>query len=505
MLTTQVRAAQGVVGFFHGNKERADASHLGGFANYLPCKGIRNHVQFFVSCDLLKWGAKLQSPFSCFNHCWEAPAIGENSQPISNNQKITVQEVRTCRTSATAQPKDVHASTFQSHGINLSLSYSERFVIRCYEVVANRRACIEAVANLLQEAACNHARSVGFSTDGFATTPSMRKRRLIWVTVRMHLEMDEYPMWGEEIEIETWFQEEGRVGTRRDWLVRNAYTQKIIGRATSTWVMMNQDSRRLSRVTDDIRADLIPFTPKPPRWAFEGYNPMSSFKIPLLNDSMHTLLKSSDLKPRRDDLDMNEHVNNVTYIGWMLESLQAEVLEKYDLHSITLEYRRECKQDDTVESISRAEYSSHIEADDDDVSRSTSKFNSKPALVNGFPTAFPVNGLSVDCTHATAAPDNQFSLKNGINGISTVARAIKESDYGGNSINSAAIPAAKSPSLNEDAIATFSGSSATSVPVPMNTRIQFVHLLRLAGSKIELNRGWSDWRLKELFFSLEPP
>jgi len=25
------------------------------------------------------------------------------------------------------------------------------------------------------------------------------------------------------------------------------------------------------------------------------------------------------LKPRRADLDMNQHVNNVTYIGWVLE------------------------------------------------------------------------------------------------------------------------------------------------------------------------------------------
>lgn len=49
--------------------------------------------------------------------------------------------------------------------------------------------------NLIQEVACDHAQSVGFSTDGFATTPSMRKRRLIWVTTRMHIEVDEYPAW----------------------------------------------------------------------------------------------------------------------------------------------------------------------------------------------------------------------------------------------------------------------------------------------------------------------
>ncbi|KAJ7534462.1 hypothetical protein O6H91_13G096000 [Diphasiastrum complanatum] len=197
------------------------------------------------------------------------------------------------------------------------LLFSERFVIRCYEVGTNCRASIETIANLLQEVACNHARSVGFSTDGFATTPSMRKRRLIWVTTRMHIELDEYPAWGDMVEIDTWFQGEGRVGTRRDWVIRKVISGDIIGRATSTWVMMNQDTRRLSRITDDIRAEYMAYSPQPPRWAFPSEHNDSTKKIPKLEENVQYI--KTGLMPRRGDLDMNQHVNNVTYIGWMLE------------------------------------------------------------------------------------------------------------------------------------------------------------------------------------------
>lgn len=48
---------------------------------------------------------------------------------------------------------------------------------------------------VLQEVGCNHAQSVGFSTDGFATTTTMRKLHLIWVTARMHIEIYKYPAW----------------------------------------------------------------------------------------------------------------------------------------------------------------------------------------------------------------------------------------------------------------------------------------------------------------------
>ncbi|KAH9314363.1 hypothetical protein KI387_022990 [Taxus chinensis] len=232
-------------------------------------------------------------------------------------------------------------------------SYKENFTVRCYEVGVNKTATIEAVANLLQEVGCNHAQSVGFSTDGFATTPTMRKRHLIWVTARMHIEVYKYPVWGDVVEIETWCQAVGRIGTRRDWILKDAATKAVIGRATSTWVMMNQDTRRLYRVTDDVRDEYTVFCPKVSRLVFPEENSNSSKKIPKLKDPAEH--SRSSLMPRRADLDMNKHVNNVTYIGWVLESMPQEVLESHELHSITLDYRRECNKDDVVESLTSLE------------------------------------------------------------------------------------------------------------------------------------------------------
>ena len=34
------------------------------------------------------------------------------------------------------------------------------------------------------------------------------------------------------VEIETWCQSEGRIGTRRDWILRDSATNEVIGRAT---------------------------------------------------------------------------------------------------------------------------------------------------------------------------------------------------------------------------------------------------------------------------------
>lgn len=233
------------------------------------------------------------------------------------------------------------------------LSYKEKFIVRCYEVGINKTATVETIANLLQEVGCNHAQSVGFSTDGFATTPTMRKLHLIWVTARMHIEIYKYPAWSDVVEIETWCQGEGRIGTRRDWILKDYATGQIIGKATSKWVMMNQDTRRLQKVSDDVRDEYLVYCPRDLRLAFPEENNSSLKKIPKLEDPGH--YSRHGLMPRRADLDMNQHVNNVTYIGWVLESMPQEIINSHELQTITLDYRRECQQDDIVDSLTSVE------------------------------------------------------------------------------------------------------------------------------------------------------
>ncbi|CAF2128721.1 hypothetical protein HID58_011754 [Brassica napus] len=230
------------------------------------------------------------------------------------------------------------------------LSYKEKFIVRSHEVQSNKTATVQTIANLLQEVGCNQFQSVGFSTDGFATTPTMRKLNLIWVTSRMHIEIYKYPAWGDVVEIETWCQSEGRIGTRRDWILKDLANGEVTDRATSKWVMMNQDTRRLQKVSDDIRDEHLIFCPKEPRLAFpEEENNRSLKKILKLEDPAQYLIIG--LKPRRADLDMNHHVNNVTYIGWLLESIPQEIVDTHELQVITLDYRGECQQDDVVDSL----------------------------------------------------------------------------------------------------------------------------------------------------------
>ncbi|KAG5404358.1 hypothetical protein IGI04_010477 [Brassica rapa subsp. trilocularis] len=113
--------------------------------------------------------------------------------------------------------------------------------------------------------------------------------------------------------------------------------------------MTNQDTRRLQKVSDDVWDERTGcFVLKNPAYPEEEIS--RSLKN---NPKLEDLAKYSiiGLKPRRADLGMNHHVNNVTYIGWLLEILPQKIIDTHELQVITLDYRRECQQDDVVDSL----------------------------------------------------------------------------------------------------------------------------------------------------------
>ncbi|KAK8952366.1 hypothetical protein KSP39_PZI003946 [Platanthera zijinensis] len=225
--------------------------------------------------------------------------------------------------------------------------YRQTFVIRSYEIGPDKTATMETLMNLLQETALNHVMSSGLASDGFGATHEMSLRKLIWVVTWVNIQVVKYSRWGDVVEIDTWVAASGKNGMRRDWIIRDYNRKKIIARATSNWVIMHRETRKLSKIPEQVREEVMPFY-LDRRVILESDGERLS--IDKLNDETAENIISG-LAPRWNDMDVNQHVNNVKYIGWILESVPMEVLEDYHLTSITLEYRRECRQSHLLESL----------------------------------------------------------------------------------------------------------------------------------------------------------
>ncbi|GMQ06710.1 hypothetical protein CsSME_00051184 [Camellia sinensis var. sinensis] len=212
--------------------------------------------------------------------------------------------------------------------------FRQNFSIRSYEIGADRTASIETLMNHLQETALNHVKSAGLLGDGFGSTPEMCKKNLIWVVTKMQVLVDRYPTWGDVVQVDTWVAASGKNGMRCDWLVHDCRTGDILTRASSVWVMMNKETRRLSKIPNEVRGEIGTFFVDSPPVVDED-----SRKLLKLDESTADYIRNG-LTPRWSDLDVNQHVNNVKHIGWILE-----------LCGMTLEYRRECRRDSVLQSL----------------------------------------------------------------------------------------------------------------------------------------------------------
>uniref|UniRef100_R4J2L6 Acyl-[acyl-carrier-protein] hydrolase n=1 Tax=Cuphea avigera var. pulcherrima TaxID=83566 RepID=R4J2L6_9MYRT len=225
------------------------------------------------------------------------------------------------------------------------LEFRQSFSIRSYEIGTDRTASIETLMNYLQETSLNHCKSTGILLDGFGRTPEMCKRDLIWVVTKMKIKVNRYPAWGDTVEINTWFSRLGKIGKGRDWLISDCNTGEILIRATSAYATMNQKTRRLSKLPYEVHQEIAPLFVDSPPVIEDNDLKLHKFEVKT-GDSIH-----KGLTPGWNDLDVNQHVSNVKYIGWILESMPTEVLETQELCSLALEYRRECGRDSVLESV----------------------------------------------------------------------------------------------------------------------------------------------------------
>ena len=276
---------------------------------------------------------------TCYKEVWIPPnpsrLIKDKRAFIEEHRWVSCRRFIFCRHEGGCQfviyglPSRVHPSInahipSQHHVITMYASFSSinPYFLQDsgYEVRPNQNTTMITIANLFQEVASNHAVAMwGRSAEGFATDPALQKEGLIFVMTRMQIQMDRYPRWGDVVTIETWFMQAGKLGAQRDWVIRDSATGEQLGRATSTWVMINMHTRRLSKLPDFIRERFTYFQLEPPTHAIPAEK--TRMKLPDVSDD--TASKGPPQVARRSDVDMNGHINNVIYVAWVMETVPS--------------------------------------------------------------------------------------------------------------------------------------------------------------------------------------
>jgi acyl-ACP thioesterase len=211
---------------------------------------------------------------------------------------------------------------------------SRSYTIRSYEVDAGGRLSVPSIFNYLQDAASGHAQKLGVAVS------QLQANNYTWVLSRIILKMDNYPQWGETIRISTWPSGIEGAFALRDFDIR--CNDRTIGACISAWIIIDTDKRR------PVRPKAFAQQLKPVDKGHVLDQPLT--KLPGLSEFQI----EKQFQVRYHDLDINQHVNNVNYIEWLLECRDHGRPHQSVLSELSINFLGEALLDEKVRARSNA-------------------------------------------------------------------------------------------------------------------------------------------------------
>ena len=196
------------------------------------------------------------------------------------------------------------------------------FKVRSYECGPDGRATLPTICNFLQEAASLHADSLGFGKGDFAAAGE----NISWVLTRMVVKMNRYPVWEDELTVETFPRGGRKIVAWRDFEIRDAKGQTL-GVASSEWMIIDLSTRKIHAIPEKVFA-----ANDPANVPVLGLEPFAKFRFPDTgklfdcsdcSDCSIERSKAMTFTAQKSQIDLNGHVNNVHYINWMLEPCES--------------------------------------------------------------------------------------------------------------------------------------------------------------------------------------
>lgn len=202
--------------------------------------------------------------------------------------------------------------------------FEKEFEVLSFQINPSGKLRWASLGDLLQETAWKHADSRGFGQKLF-------ELGLAWVLSRLKIKVIRMPSWGEKITVKTAGRGIHKIFAVREFEVCDK-DGNIIAEANSSWLLLNMENKRPQRPAQVLPKELFEEVDDP------SIVPAKLSPIELSKKPFTTMVRASDL-------DMNNHVNNVSYIRWIEDFAYHNGI---DFERLNINYVSEAKLNDHI-------------------------------------------------------------------------------------------------------------------------------------------------------------
>jgi medium-chain acyl-[acyl-carrier-protein] hydrolase len=208
------------------------------------------------------------------------------------------------------------------------MEYSHNYLVHYYEIDQKRRLTLPALIHYFEDIAVLNSEERGYTLDYYDKTHHG------FMLLKWNIKIYSMPIFNETITIITQPYSFKRFLANRKYRVENK-EGKVLAEAKTLWVFADTTTRKPDRIPEDLYLGFD--TPKENEKYFELLE-----DPPKLTSGLYEL----KIKATGGDLDSNNHVNNVRYVDWVLESLPKEFINEHHVNGIKVSYVKELNFDD---------------------------------------------------------------------------------------------------------------------------------------------------------------
>lgn len=202
--------------------------------------------------------------------------------------------------------------------------------VRYEDVDKNNHLTLKGFLKYLVDAASAHSDIAGYGLD------DIPKTHVAWLILDWKLKVYNYPKTSELIHIRTWTRNNSKLYSYRDFeVLDNTGSRIAIG--SSKWVLVNYETKAISKITPEI---IAAYNPENLMIFDKEIEKLAEPKGKYTNCFSYTIL--------RRDLDTNNHVNNLNYIDFALEALPNDVYANISFTNIDIMYKKQCLLGDKI-------------------------------------------------------------------------------------------------------------------------------------------------------------
>ncbi len=212
---------------------------------------------------------------------------------------------------------------------NHPIIFTQTYRIDTTMIDFNQQLALDKLLGLMQDMATEHASLLGLDYD------SLLEKGFFWVLIQQHLKLWKKPHWNDCISINTWVSKMTGIYAIREFEI--FLNEEKIAECSLTCMILDSQTHRPKRISGDT---YLPLTRKDNNLDFKA----EKIRLPKTTPE-----KSKTIQVNISDLDMNQHVNNVRYSCWFLDSLSLDDYQNHIICDYQINFSGETFLADTID------------------------------------------------------------------------------------------------------------------------------------------------------------